>query len=536
MEEVLSRVPDALHASISTLWNSPPADAGEDGRRLLFFPETLDDGATYARWLLDDNSNALSRVALALLFVLHGDQRSVQRGFVCNGGLSALSALVDNEDLHSRAHAVELLSLISSDDRWYGNDDESMQRSLLKLADTPKFVENLLKNREYSYPGGEISCLRLLASWLSWLRHEHTEDRRLGVSRFLLQGLGEWAKAARGRGDAEEEELATRLFDDFSRMPTFSDDEDSDRRHVRGYAFKCRESSVVEIGPDGSFELVEAESAEQVEPPKAMSRRDRANHHFATGDLEAALSEYALALNETSDPTQKASLHANRAICFFKQNRSAECESECRIALLLDPSNAKARYRLVHCLSFQPQRIWEAIDVAQDAPRKNAQISKLLIDLYQSASEVPAETKRQRRQAQLIKQLVRSPEHHEMISSSQSSSSTKTFSSSAKPISTTKTVSIAEIATNVDSRELEPPPAATLTQRDQARDDDQEADSDDDIVVIATKKKMEKLLNGQPADQRRIAKKERTPNVKTKKKKKKSTEDQVNRALAQCFA
>lgn len=512
-DALLKSIPEnhEVRELLRNAWDQEPLES----RQLLFFARTKEHGTELAKLAPD------STKVLALTLMLHADKEAVMRGFAASGGIEVLAAKIGDPDMHIRAHAVELFRKLTADEHWYQQihdpDVEHMHRSLVALADSANFVESLLENRYSSYPGGELSCLELLAFWLGWLRHQHTEDRRLAVSRDLVAGLSEWARLAREeRNDDQETELAARLFEDFVRMPRHDG-----LGHVGAIVF----GSVIEPGPDGAFELLSTPPMPVVTPRSSafnMSAHERGNHLFALGDLSGALEQFGIALADTTDAKKRACLLCNRATCYLNSNELEYCESECRQALQHDPHHVKARYRLAQCLN-RSQRIFEAIDAAKEALQgapDNMPVRALLVDLLQKACELqPARlSKHQLRQAQLVKQLVSRGSSHEMLD---------------KPNHRRQT-SFTEVQTPEEPAfpQSSPNISVPTTQTDHPYD------SDDDEVCTANESSCRIATCIPPCDtkdNRPIP--HRSTKLKSSRRKKGiATEDRVKRVLAGCFA
>lgn len=82
----------------------------------------------------------------------------------------------------------------------------------------------------------------------------------------------------------------------------------------------------------------------------AEERKSAGNELFRGGDLDGALSCYAEALHALDmsgrqEPTLRATLAANQALCLLKLNRPLEAEERASAALVAEPSSGKAAYR-----------------------------------------------------------------------------------------------------------------------------------------------------------------------------------------------
>jgi len=87
-----------------------------------------------------------------------------------------------------------------------------------------------------------------------------------------------------------------------------------------------------------------AQGAEQVASGVAESCKKRGNDKFQKGDCCGAVEQYDKALNSSDDLA--ATIHTNRAVCFLKIGQNVDARAAARKALVLDPSNKKALFRL----------------------------------------------------------------------------------------------------------------------------------------------------------------------------------------------
>ena len=308
----------------------------------------------------DDAQKKLAVTHLTLLYMGHlraaaGGAREFAEAFVLAGGLAALASVSTHANLHVRAQAVESLKLVLCGDdegddeviHWYAEvrgaaaaarRQSALNERVLALADEATgFVSGLLANRAESYPGGGLACLNILAFWLSWARQQRCANRRLQLSRRLLEGLSDWARVA--VDTAGERSLAVQLLDDFSRAGLDGPGDlelDDDML-----------AEVVEISDDGTFDMDTAPPAPPLPPraprrcpppppaartaaarprprranararrarprrrardPAAATARERGNAAFARGALDEALEHYAAALAEARvTPSERA--------------------------------------------------------------------------------------------------------------------------------------------------------------------------------------------------------------------------------------
>ena len=192
----------------------------------------------------------LKALILSTLFLLHRfSWKGFLEEFVVRGGLSTLACMLDEPNLYFRGQIVELFLTITDCDNWdwFAPRSDVIGRTLhirfLELSETPAFLDNLVANRQHSFPGGSMRCLQLLAFWLSWVRAMYTKVQQLVLSPQLLMELEVWAEqgptvdssididvsgsdsvietddsgAPSDEAVVEEKKLAATLFSDFSR-------------------------------------------------------------------------------------------------------------------------------------------------------------------------------------------------------------------------------------------------------------------------------------------------------------------------------
>ena len=549
---------EALRGSLTELWTKPPlgairhvvpsCESEDEARRLLFFP-TASDGGAYCRMIAPKAAGysgpSPARPALGLMFMMHHGSSGFYRRFVLAGGLDHLALRLTEGDLHVRAHAVEVFLRITGDEglRWYmtpeaGSEDAALQAALLSMdRDRGVFFQGLVANRRDSFPGGEKSCLDLLAFWLGWARQQHCESMRMSLSQNLLVALSDWVPCAKDRGDADEVALAQQLFDDFSRMPphnlgneevggvaliTSGDDDDE----------ACGDEPVVVELAEGGFDLDARASAPlpppppeapkvlpPKAPPKAKTHRVVGNEKFASGDFEGALDAYELALadlkvgfndDESISVGSAINLNAvavllcNRATCLYKLSERDDAskarwlrrsEVECGAAVAADPKNVKAHYRLAQTLQASgDDRIWDAINATKRAkeclpkgpsPQRTA-VEDLLLSLMNSeaasnlstTAEATRDAVRAGKTSRIMQSLLRARDgssSHEMMGKWSKAKADKAKAAQA-------TADEARVASNVAAENETPTLSSGLdgTGVPEAKDDDDDDDDDRD--------------------------------------------------------
>jgi len=318
-------------------------------RKMLFMPDEssmrmyprMIRGAAKAHQRQEDQLAEVkaSTPFLSLLFLYHSRNPDAAKAFVHAGGLLALPDIFCAENLYLRGQAIEIMQNFTHEDliNWFQDPSEvkhdelptlSLHRQLLGLMRT-KFIPNLVVNSKpppgADSVGGAVGltsmCLRLLAFWLSWVRHFFCKDfGALMLSQQLLDTIKEW-----GGDDAGEEEkqLRSNLYEDFIR-------------------FGVSESE----GPWGNGIVC------TVECPTGV--KERGNDCLKAGRILCAVSHYSMALDLSPGD---ASLYANRAAAMLKfagssqvsanerQQHLEQVMQDCNQAISIQPDYTKAHYR-----------------------------------------------------------------------------------------------------------------------------------------------------------------------------------------------
>lgn len=230
-------------------------------RQLLFFPQPEDmdfwphllghapDGAPK-----DHPQTKALTAALPIFYMRHSRDWALCRPFILAGGLAALSYLLVHENLYLRSQALESLSRVTDQSEhldWLDSSDhENGVRLRLFQLSQGTLVQNLLMNRQGSYPGGSGTALRCLAFFLSWLRHMYTKEKVLYVRKAVLDAFKEW-QTLEATPNAEKE-LAKTLLEDFGRWPSIEERAEKEKEGVEalGFTYKgdAAASAVASVG------------------------------------------------------------------------------------------------------------------------------------------------------------------------------------------------------------------------------------------------------------------------------------------------
>lgn len=302
-----------------------------------------------------------------------------------------------HENLYERSQALEIFMSITDCDvyDWFappdGYSDRMMHQKLLSLANEPHFLNNLLVNRIDSYPGGSFRALQILAFWLSWVRALYTKDQTLHLSTKLADSLHQWSlQLPNPEMNIMEEEvqLAKTLYEDFCKDPS-SLDSSTGNVSISGVVMPSSvDDNQHKIDPplspqpivSGSSVSASHLSDDVVSMDKIVSMKDSGNALYRNNDAEAACKKYKEALinlqsllhhleEESSANNAKTieSLHmlevtlrtncSNALWKMYNTDKSTsdsgkdilleEIISLCEAALKLQPTNAKACYRLL---------------------------------------------------------------------------------------------------------------------------------------------------------------------------------------------
>lgn len=308
------------------------------------------------------------------------------------------------------------------------NSDKALHQSLLVVGRSATFLQKLLANRVGSYPGGSFRSLQLIAFTLSWMRALYTADQKLQLSPKALSELTIWAeKSGAGKGPApppaegEQEDpelqLARTLVEDFggaqNNAPVASVDAVSATSAASCVLTAIDDSSLAvpmpqqsSAEPIGEKTVVNTATSDLPPPPpettelSAVDLKEQGNRLFKAGKHEAAIDAYQSALDKALSPQQcdtahtelVVSLHCNMATARWKlvqdllvhspelelddadvtdsallqryRDIVQSCLDECRRALSLQPTCAKAAYRLACVLLLQRCPL-EALQVTQ---------------------------------------------------------------------------------------------------------------------------------------------------------------------------
>ena len=255
--------------------------------------------------------------------------------------------------------------------------DYKIRQRMYELASS-NFVFNLLQNYRLpnNFPAASFYCLQILAFWLSWIRYYYTKDRKLNLSLEILHALREWSQ--RKDLPKQEIELATKLYDDFSREPPLEELRQEFHEEKKS---EVEKSSVSETSRPPSASEAEAEG-----------EKNSGNEFFKSGQYSEAIEAYSRAIQLSSDRVP-ATYFTNRSAAYMKRNSGQGSDLskgllDCDRAIQLDPNFAKAYYRKAQILELLGliDEAFEQAAVAKSLSQDKA-IAQLADDLFAKQRE-----------------------------------------------------------------------------------------------------------------------------------------------------
>lgn len=264
---------------------------------------------------------------------------------------------------------------------------QQLHMKLLGLSRNPEFLNNLVKNRIDSYPGGSFRALQQLAFWLSWVRALYTADQKLALSQHLLSEIKIWSTANEDDSEEmkEERKLAETLYEDFGKLQAATGES---HYSLEGVAFPSNDnnsaaSSVQEeaaqsqSSANSSTSVVNEEAVVSIESVSKL--KDEGNEHYKKAQFYEAKSTYIqslelfeqLKISEENNGLE-VSLRSNLANTFWKlfteQGEVVEkdeflsaCADQCLKVLAKEPLHSKAAYRLIS-VYIEQRKLQEAFD------------------------------------------------------------------------------------------------------------------------------------------------------------------------------
>ena len=352
--------PCALVQSVLPRGDESSEWTADEVRRLIFSPDAK-DASLYAELLRgggaggDDDPLTKSQIVfLGPVYLVHQKRWPFVRPFILAGGLESLVGMFTHSNLHLRGQALEVFRALTSEHvfPWHGDEEESgkdggapgaasvaaadkdsaaVLRKMYELAEVG-IVPQLMANYGSPFPSASHLALSIFAFYVSWLRKRFCRDNILRLSRELLDRLRAWG----GRNDAspEERDLATRLFDDFSRFGPAearmaaasragrNDDNDDDDDDF-GLAYEVREDRTL-INHVGSAE----------EAHEAQDLKRQGNAAYAARDYSKAIALYSAAIDVrvaahelVNEGPRRATYHANRAAAYLARAKAMQSSS-----------------------------------------------------------------------------------------------------------------------------------------------------------------------------------------------------------------
>jgi tetratricopeptide (TPR) repeat protein len=363
--EILKEIPGqdeetqtAIEASLTKGFNEPKVEhlefalqkrcTPDEIRHLMFFP-TVEQFQFYPRLLADAPSGApedhpqrrIQARFLAVFYLHHARDWRLIAEFIEFDGLATLASLFTSTNLYVRSQAMDSFMQITGnpDFDWFAPADNAGARKLhhamLSLSNH-SFIKALVSNRTDTYPGGSFYALQIMAFWFSWMRILYCKNNELRLSRQLLDILKEWSE--RTNEVVEEKQLATKVYEDFSRFPAAGEE---------GLEVNSAKNNL------------SANPAPPQEESDAEKHRQLGNGAFKRGDFSEAISQYEYALKALSDQDRasKAAMPVltNLAFALLKRNSDEQdllsCVQHCDQAIEIEVKNVKAHFRRSQALA-----------------------------------------------------------------------------------------------------------------------------------------------------------------------------------------
>jgi hypothetical protein len=386
-----------IRASLEKGWDEPRVDEMEfclqkrftedECRTIMFFPDH-DQIAHYSKLLCsppdgapDTHPQAKLQVRyLVLVYLNHVKSWTLMKDFILSDGLITLVDLFKHENLYLRSQAMDIFMAITAPENKAGFDwfappkdplDAKLHSSMLTLTQHPNFIKSLLENYTDTFPGGSFYALQILAFFMSWVRILYCKDQKLQLSRAILDKLKAWSER---EGDvAEEQDMAKKVYEDFSRLPPA----DGDSLQVN-----LEKKAVAEA--QAAHEK-RAQTGEEQHKAAWEAHKAKGNAAFKVGDWRAAIACYTDALKEML-PVELSSkvcapVYGNRAFAHLKKQQECKdpkgkaameslqlCLKDSEAAIDADPTWLKGWYRKSQALSALG-KLDGAIEAATEAQK-----------------------------------------------------------------------------------------------------------------------------------------------------------------------
>lgn len=373
------------------------------------------------------NIRKIQPLLLAFIYLIHRKNWSFMEQFILSGSLVVIVDLIGDDNLYNRGQAIEIMLAATDCDHhdWFvratDQKTKSLHNSFLRLYSKTTFIQNLLKNRVNSYPGGSMRCLQILAFWLSWVRAEYTEDQCLLLSSCIIEEFRLWSLEEYTPDSTEEErELASTLLKDFGRVEAIDAGSATSAVsvHLQGLSIAAQEVLHETIIGNIKGDVEDSTSLFPNDPMNAAVKlKEEANAFFKAKQYSAALGIYDQALDILNtrlssseiDRELVSTLHFNKASTFWKLSQQVadvavsevlaseldlnssisdkiydlqRCEQACQATLAIIPSHIKAFFRLIS-VKLALGRPFEAIESLKafvyDVNDKNTE--KIISDL-----------------------------------------------------------------------------------------------------------------------------------------------------------
>ena len=273
--------------------------------------------------------------SLTGLYLVHHKSWALMRPFIAHGGLPALVSLLEHPILQVVSQALNILLLITDEELfpWHdppllpdgtgpkeGQGPDALAWAAMHQLSKTAFIKRLIRHATpSSFPEASHTVLKVVAFYLSWLRQHYTPRGVLHISKDLLDAFEHWAARALNKDDAmscpppsaEELQLASKLFDDFSRFPPAEADLDSPSIST------TNEESIKSNSNSDNLELQSFLS-------ESSDGKARADSAFREQRLDEAIDLYTKCLDMLvpsealpSESKRRSVLHANRAASYL---------------------------------------------------------------------------------------------------------------------------------------------------------------------------------------------------------------------------
>jgi len=140
-----------------------------------------------------------------LVYLHHAHQwAAFMTPFIAAGGLSALAPFFSHTNVQLRAQALEICLCATTHPEYdwlqpaASTEDRRLHAAMLQLGQRGPFLQTLADGWIAAFPGESLTCLQLLAWWLSWARRLYTKPSAAGTARHAIDAAGTLGKHESG--------------------------------------------------------------------------------------------------------------------------------------------------------------------------------------------------------------------------------------------------------------------------------------------------------------------------------------------------